>query len=134
MSRLIKIPQVFYIDNGALNCMCFACSGLTVRENGTVISLHTTICNGFGNVIEDSCLIDLLTSHKVEAELLGVEAALQENCALVNLHAFGSSLSRMLLSLVEWSDTYANLHVVLLVLLVLEEMRALFHIGGIAVI
>ncbi len=121
-SRLLVVAHVerLHVEDWALNRVGLASSGLPVREYGTVVALHAAVGDRLRDVIEDCGLIDLLVSHEVKAELLGVEATLQEDGPLVNLDTFRSALLRVLLSLVEWSNTNAHFDVVFLILLVFE--------------
>ena len=100
--------------------MRLACSSLPVSENGSVVPLHAAVSYWLRDVIEDGGLVDLLVAHEVKAELLGVEATLQEDGPLVNLDTFRSALLRVLLPLVEWSNTNTHFDIVFLILLVFE--------------
>ena len=121
-SHLLVVTHVECLDveDWALNRVGLASSGLPVREYGTVVALHAAVSNRLRDVVEDCGLVDLLVSHEVKAELLGVEATLQEDGPLVNLDTFRSTLLRVLLSLVEWSNTNTHFDVVFLILLVFE--------------
>lgn len=126
--RLFEVSVAVNVEDWALNRVGFAGSGLPVSEYRAVVALHAAVGYWLRDVIEDCGLVDLLVSHEVEAELLGVEAALQEDGALVNLHALRSPLLRVLLSLVEWPHPNTHFDVVLLIRFVFKQMFALLQI------
>ena len=112
--------EVLHVEDWTLNRVGLASSSLSVGKYGTVVALHAAVGYRLRDVIEDCGLINLLVADEVKAELLGVEATLQEDGPLVNLDTFCSALLRMLLSLVERSNTNTHFDVVFLILLVFE--------------
>ena len=120
--HLLEVVQVevLHVEDWALNRVGLAGSCLSVGEDGAVVALHAAVGDRLRDVIEDCGLINLLVAHEVKAELLGVEATLQEDGPLVNLDTFRSALLRVLLPLVEWSNTNTHFDIVFLILLVLE--------------
>ena len=96
-----------------MNRESFSSSCLPIRKDCAVVALHATVSDGLGDVVEDCSLVHALMTHEVEIIFFLVNPLLHDDLSLVDLQAFLPSVN--LLSLVQRSDSDANLDIVLLV-------------------
>ena len=101
------------IDHRALDGVSFSGTRLTIRKDSSIVALHAAISNGLCYLIEDLLLGNVLLPYVIELELLGFIklASVQDYRAVFNTDT-NIFTSAIFLSVVKWSNSDANFHVV----------------------
>jgi hypothetical protein len=99
------------IDRWSLNGEGLSRTCLTICKDGTVISLHAAICDGFGYLIEHGLLLNVFLSNKIKMELLDVKSSLQQDGPILDLDALCFTSAAFLFPIIQWphSDHYLDI-------------------------
>lgn len=115
----IRLLSVIRIDTNligrTLDRVSLACTSLTIRKDGAIISIQTAVYNRFGHLSEHVCLANFFISNEIEFETLLLVRSLENgDRVILDFDTIRLASHGAMVDLVEGADADAHFEIVIL--------------------